>query len=410
MKVQVKAVVYTKKEVMQYVNEEDVKFIRLAFCDVFGNQRNISIMPDELERAFENGISIDASAVEGFGGEVYSDLLLFPDPATLSVLPWRPSHGRVVRMFCSVTYPDRRPFDADSRKILKDAVKTAFNDRYVFTFGSELEFYLFKTDENGEPTDIPYDNAAYMDIAPADKGENIRREICLTLEQMGIKPQSSHHEEGPGQNEINFRFSDALTAADNAVTFVWVVKTVAARNGLYASFMPKPVADKPGNSFHINMSVAKMNDGRDLLPYAIAGIMNRISDMTVFFNPTENSYERLGKDKAPKFITWSPENRSQLIRVPAAEGECKRIELRSPDPLANPYIAYALLIYAMLDGIKKEELPPQAENINVLALAPDEQAKYAKIPNNLKDAKACAQKSEFVKNVMPEAVIRNYCK
>ena len=401
--------IYTKKEVIQYVSEEDVKFIRLAFCDVFGNQRNISIMPDELERAFESGINIDASAVPGFGGEVYSDLLLFPDPATLSVLPWRPSHGRVVRMFCSVTYPDRRPFELDSRRILKEAVKSAFSEGYTFSFGAELEFYLFKTDENGAPTDIPHDNAGYMDIAPADKGENIRREICLTLEQMGIKPQSSHHEEGPGQNEINFHFSDPVTAADNAVTFIWVVKTVAARNGLSACFLPKPIPDKPGNSFHINMSVAKMSGKHDLLPYAIAGIMNRISDMTVFLNPTENSYDRLGRHKAPKFITWSPENRSQLIRVPAANGECKRIELRSPDPAANPYIAYALLIYAALAGIKNEELPVQAENINVLALAKEEQKKYAKIPDNLKDAMSAAAESEFVKNAIPQAVIRNYC-
>ncbi|MDD6735241.1 MAG: glutamine synthetase family protein [Clostridiales bacterium] len=402
--------VYTKKEVIQYVNEEDVKFIRLAFCDAFGNQKNVSVMPDELERAFENGICIDASAVTGFGGDIYSDLLLFPDPSTLAVLPWRPSHGRVVRMFCAVTYPDGNPFEMDSRKLLKNAVKTAMEEGYLFSFGSEFEFYLFKTDEEGNPTDIPYDNATYMDIAPADKGENIRREICLTLEQMGIKPESSHHEEGPGQNEINFRFSDPITAADNAVTFMWVVKTVAARNGLYADFSPKPMADKPGNSFHINMSIQKVNEERGLLPYAIAGIMNRITDMTVFLNPTDNSYERLGKCKAPRFITWSQENRSQLIRIPAAGGTGKRLELRSPDPKANPYIAFALIIYAVLEGIRNKELPAPAENINLFSIPENEQKNYAKIPESLKEAKSYAEKSEFIRTYLPDTMIKNYCK
>ena len=195
---------------MQYVREEDVKFIRLAFCDVFGNQKNISIMPEELPRAFEYGIAFDASAIAGFGDETYSDLLLFPEPETLSLLPWRPEHGKVVRMFSSVKYPDGRLFECDTRSLLKKAVEDAEKSGYVFSFGAEQEFYLFELDEKGKPTDRPYDNAGYMDIAPEDRGENIRREICLTLEQMDIFPESSHHEEGPGQNEIDFRYSDAL--------------------------------------------------------------------------------------------------------------------------------------------------------------------------------------------------------
>lgn len=402
--------IYSKKEVLQYVNEEDVKFIRLAFCDAYGNQKNISVMPDELERAFESGIGIDASAITGFGGEIYSDLLLFPDPATLSVLPWRPAHGKVVRMFCSVTYPDGRLFELDSRKILKDAVKAALNEGYTFSFGSELEFYLFKTDEDGAPTDIPYDNAHYMDIAPMDKGENIRREICLTLEQMGIKPESSHHEEGPGQNEIDFRFSDPLTAADNAVTFLAVVKTIAARNGLFADFSPKPIPGKPGNSFHINISIRSLREERDLFPFVIAGITNRISDMTVFLNPIENSYDRLGSHKAPKYITWSPENRSQLIRIPASSGSYKRIELRSPDPSANPYLAYALIIYAALEGIKNKEMPETAVNKNLYILPEAEQQSYKALPENLLSAKEAALSSEFIKTFLPESMINNYCK
>lgn len=405
-----KALVYTQKEVMQYVKEEDVKFIRLAFCDPFGCQKNISIMPDELERAFSDGIGIDASAISGFGGEIYSDLLLFPDPATLAVLPWRPNHGGVIRMFCSVRYPDGRPFELDSRRILRETVQAAAKEGYSFFFGAELEFYLFKTDEEGNPTGEPYDNAHYMDIAPMDKGENIRREICLTLEQMGIRPESSHHEEGPGQNEIDFHFSDPVTAADNAVTFLSVVKTIAMRNGLSVDFSPKPIADQPGNSFHINVSVQNMRGGGDLFPQAIAGIMNRICDMTVFFNPTGQSYVRLGKDKAPQYVTWSPENRSQLIRIPAANGVYKRLELRSPDPTANPYLAYALLIRAILEGIAGNEQPQPPSHVNLYALSQEELKRYQSLPKSLSEAKRLAKNSDFIRRVLPDAMIQNYCK
>ena len=253
---------YSVEEVLQYVSEKDVKFIRLAFCDVFGKQKNISVMPEELKKAFEFGIAIDGSAVAGFGAVLHSDLLLHPDASTLCVLPWRPEHGRVVRMFCGITYPDGTPFAADCRQILLNTIDEAEEFGLNFFFGSEMEFYLFKLNENGEKTFIPYDNAGYMDIAPDDKGENVRREICLTLEQMGIIPESSHHEEGPGQNEIDFKYSDPLTAADNAVTFKSVVNTVAARNGLWASFSPKPLKDSSGNGMHINIS-AKTDSGYD---------------------------------------------------------------------------------------------------------------------------------------------------
>ena len=204
---------YSKEEVIQYVLEEDVKFIRLSFCDVFGKQKNISIMPEELPRAFESGIAFDASAIAGFGDENHSDLFLHPDADTLAPLPWRPEHGSVVRMYCTITHPDGKAFECDTRSILRKAVQDAQNLGYQFFFGAEQEFYLFTLDENGNPTKKPYDSAGYMDIAPEDKGENIRREVCLTLEQMGIQPESSHHEEGPGQNEIDFRYSDPLTAA-----------------------------------------------------------------------------------------------------------------------------------------------------------------------------------------------------
>ena len=324
---------FTPDEVLQYIQEEDVKFIRLAFCDIYGRQKNIAIMASELPRAFAGGIAIDASAIPGFGGEIRSDLLLRPDPATLVQLPWRPETGRVVRMFCDITHPDGTPLRSDTRAILKQAVEAARAAGVDFRFGSEMEFYLFKTDEEGNPTRQPYDHAGYMDIAPMDKGENVRREICLTLEEMGIQPECAHHEEGHGQNEIDFRYSDPLSAADNAVTFRSVVQSVAMRSGLAADFSPKPLRDQPGSGLHINISARKAGE-QDLLPHMIAGIMKYVGEMTVFLNPCENSYERLGKNKAPGYITWSSENRSQLIRIPAADAEHRRAELRlSPFPL-----------------------------------------------------------------------------
>lgn len=399
---------YSKQEVMQYVQEEDVKFIRLAFCDVFGKQKNISIMPEELPRAFEYGIAIDASAIKGFGDETHSDLLLHPDADTLMPLPWRPEHGRVVRMFCTISYPDGRTFECDSRSILKQAVQDAEKAGFQFFFGAEQEFYLFNLDDNGNPTKEPYDNAGYMDIAPEDKGENIRREVCLTLEQMGIRPESSHHEEGPGQNEIDFRYSSPLAAADNAMTFQTVVKTVARRNGLYADFSPKPLEDKPGNGFHINMSV-KSSDNADNMNFMIAGILAKVAEMTFFLNPLESSYQRFGNNKAPRYISWSSENRSQLVRVPAAVGEYKRAELRSPDPAANTYLAFALMIYASLYGIQnKLELQDPAD-INLYKADADTLAKFEQLPENLKSACSLANNSDFIKEHIPEAILEIYC-
>lgn len=399
---------YSKEEVMQYVNEEDVKFIRLAFCDVFGKQKNISIMPAELPRAFEYGIAFDASAIAGFGDESRCDLLLHPEPETLMLLPWRPEHGKVVRMFSHITYPDGRPFECDTRYLLKKAVDDAEKAGYSFAFGAEQEFYLFQLDESGRPTDIPYDEAGYMDIAPEDRGENIRREICLTLEQMGLRPESSHHEQGPGQNEIDFRYSDALTAADNAITFQTVVKTVARRNGLWADFSPKPLKNKPGNGFHINMSVKNSNGSQDLCNM-IAGVLEKAVEMTLFLNPTDASYKRFGSDKAPGYVSWSSENRSQLVRIPAAVGEYRRAELRSPDPTANPYLAFALIIYAGLYGLQNKLEMPAVADINLYKADSDTLAKYQKLPQNLDEARKIAARSEFIKAHVPSSITEIYC-
>ncbi len=398
---------FSKEEVLQYVQEEDVKFIRLAFCDVFGKQKNISVLKEELPRAFESGIAIDGSAIRGFGDETHSDLLLHPDPETLMVLPWRPEHGRVVLMYTKITWPDGTPFLPDTRTLLKNAIQEAAEAGYRFAFGSELEFYLFFLDDNGDRTFKPYDSASYMDIAPEDRGENVRREICLTLEQMDIHPESSHHELGPGQNEIDFRFSEALTAADNAQTFQNVVKTVARRNGLYADFSAKPMKDEPGNGFHINISVND-NDSTEEFNYMIAGILEHVHDITLFLNPTKNSYDRFGNDKAPKYISWSHENRSQLVRIPAATGQYRRCELRSPDPSANPYLAYALLIYAALDGIKRKLPLPEAADFNLFKADEQILKNYKSLPLSYGEACEAAKASDFVKTHIPAEILEIY--
>lgn len=399
---------YSKDEVIQYAREEDVKFIRLAFCDVFGKQKNIAIMPDELPRAFEHGISFDASAIAGFGDESRSDLLLHPEPETLMPLPWRPEHGRVVQMYSAISHPDGAPFRCDTRSLLKEAENEAKRAGLEFTFGAEQEFYLFNLDEDGKPTATPCDAAGYMDIAPEDRGENVRREICLTLEQMGIRPESSHHEEGPGQNEIDFRYSEALIAADNAMTFQRVVKTVAHRNGLFADFSPKPIEDAPGNGFHINISLRPFDDGA-VFSHMIAGILQNARAMTAFLNPCRDSYRRLGKCKAPRYVSWSHENRSQLIRIPAAVGEYRRAELRSPDPTANPYLAFALMIHAGICGIEnKLSLCPPAD-LNLYTAGAEASADYEALPYDFREACESAASSSFIKAHIPSEILEIYC-
>ena len=398
---------YSHEEVIQYVKEENVKFVRLAFTDVYGRQKNITVMPNELSRAFKYGIAFDASAIKGFGDEAHSDLFLHPDPATLMLLPWRPEHGKVVRMFCSIKYPDGSPYPADTRSILIKAVEDARAKGLTFNFGPEYEFYLFRLDESGAATSVPYDKAGYMDVAPVDKCENVRREICLALESMGILPESSHHEEGPGQNEIDFRYSDPISAADNALTFRSVVETVAARNGLHADFSPKPIPSKPGNGLHVNFSV-RCPDG-DVMPHVIAGIFDKIKEITLFLNPDGESYDRLGHSKAPQYISWSTENRSQLIRIPAAGAEYRRAELRSPDPTLNPYIAFALLIRAGLEGYEKRAELCAPSEINFFTADDRTLTGFDKLPTSVSEARDLAAESAFVKSCLPEAVIRAYC-
>ena len=395
---------YSKEEVKDFIEQEDVKFVRLAFCDINGKQKNISISPTEIDRAFDEGISFDASAIEGFGDELTTDLMLHPISKTLNILPWRPSQGKVIRMFCNIKHPDGTPFELDSRQILQNAVKEAKAMGLTVQIGTEFEFYLFKTDENGNKTNIPFDNAGYMDVAPEDKGENVRREICLTLLEMGINPESSLHLDGPGQNEIDFRYADAITAADNAMNFVSVVKAAALHNGLYADFSPKPIMDKPGNGMHINISV-KSEDGEFYNAKFMAGVMEHICEITAFLNTKEDSYKRLGEHTAPKYVTWTKENRSQLLRVPERRNEHKRFELRSADPCANPYLAFAALIYAGLDGIKRNLTLPAPFDTNIKDSDQTVKDSLKMLPDSLEAAVQLATQSEFVKSVIPQEVL-----
>ena len=404
---------YTRYDVEEFVREHDVKFVRLAFCDIFGNQKNISVVPEQLPKAFEYGISFDASAVKGFMNVENSDLLLRPDPATMSVLPWRSHDGTVVRMFCDIFKPDGTPFTASGRYILKKACEHARELGYTCRVGTECEFYLFLADKDGAPTLIPLDRGGYFDIYPLDKGENVRREICNILTEMGLNPERSHHEQGPGQNEIDFRHSEPVSAADNLVTFRWIVSNVAQANGLAASFDPKPLDGESGNGLHVNISLQK--DGENIFSERggmredarnfIAGVMNRAAEIAAFTNPLPQSYDRLGSCEAPKYITWSRGNRSQLIRVPYADEEGRRIELRSPDPSSNPYLVFALIIEAGLEGIREYMPLEEACDKNMFEV---EEGGYPSLPADISHAAKLAKDSEFVKRVLSKEIIDKY--
>lgn len=407
----------TAYEVLQFVRENDVKFIRLGFCDLFGIQKNISIMPDELPRAFNHGISFDASAIKGFQDVTRSDLLLFPDPSTLTVLPWRPGPGRVARFYCDIKNPDGSAFARDSRYLLKKVAERCENLGYVCKIGAECEFYLFKTDENGNPTDTTLDMGGYFDISPLDRGENIRREICLCLEEMGILPETSHHEQGPGQNEIDFKYSDALVCADNMLTFKSVVKAIAARNGLFASFMPKPLPDQAGSGLHVNISLLKnghnvfkdMAQGHsDIAGSFIAGVLEKTPEMTLFLNPLCNSYDRFGSFEAPKYISWSHQNRSQLVRIPAATDERVRMELRSPDPSSNPYLAFALIMAAGLEGIESRLTLPRPVDADLFSADETVKSSLTLLPESLGQAISLAENSSFVRAVLGDELLSRY--
>ena len=407
---------HTLDQLLRFVEENDIKFIRLAFCDMFGVQKNIAIMSGQLRHAAEQGVSFDASAIPGFANVAESDLFLQPDLDTFALLPWRPSEGCVGRLFCDVRYPDGRPFEGDGRALLRSTEQAAAKEGYHFLLGPECEFYLFETDEHGQPTRTPFDQGGYFDLAPIDRGENVRRNICLTLEEMGIQPERSHHEQGPGQNEIDFRCASPLQAADDLMTVHTVVKAIAGQHGLFASFLPKPLPGKSGSGLHLNFSVIK--DGRNLFenfkdqpdPVAaafLAGILRRVPELTVFANPLPGSYQRLGCCEAPGTVSWSCQNRSSLVRVPAATGADCRMELRSPDPACNPYYVTALLLEAGMEGIRDGlPLPPAADRDLFAAGGAGPVA--ATLPASLAQAVKVAEESRFLQQTLPSRLLDSY--
>ena len=406
----------TAQDILNFVEDNDVKFAKLTFCDIFGNQKNVSLFASELPRAFAEGVSFDGSSIAGFMNVEESDLVLWPDPDTATVLPWRPTEGRVIRMYCDITLPNGKPFEGNCRGYLQSVVKRARAMGLTCNVGCECEFYLFETDENGNPTRIPLDMGGYFDIPPLDKGENIRREICFAIEEMGLHPEHSHHESGHGQNEIDCHYAGPLKTADNVMMFKQIVRAVAMRNGIHASFLPKPLLDQAGSGLHINLSLCM--DGRnlfegDIAPDSIAGsfmagVLAHSRELTVFTNPLPNSYQRFGCDEAPRYVSWSRQNRSQLVRIPQVKGNNCRMELRSPDPACNPYLAVGLVLAAGLDGIEHRMVLQAPINKNLFDPTEAAGLGLERLPSTLEEAVQAAQESEFLHRVLPEALSHRY--
>jgi glutamine synthetase len=414
---------YSKEDILRLVKELDVKFIRLQFTDILGTLKNVAITSEQLEKALDNKCMFDGSSIEGFVRIEESDMYLAPDPNSFAVFPWRPQPGRVARLICDVLNPDGTPFSGDPRYVLKRALKKAADMGYdKFNVGPECEFFLFLTDSEGKPTIKTHDNAGYFDLGPVDLGEDARRNICLALEEMGFEIEASHHEVAPGQHEIDFKYQDALTTADNVMTFKMVVKTMAQRNGLHATFMPKPIFGINGSGMHTNVSLYKdgknafydENDPLKLSQEAywfIGGIIKHIKAITAITNPLVNSYKRLVPDyEAPVYIAWSARNRSPLIRIPAAKGEATRLELRSPDPSCNPYLAFAVILAAGLDGIKNRIQPPPPMDKNIFRMSREERMKEGidSLPASLEEAINEMEKSELIRETLGEHIFTKY--
>lgn len=412
---------YNKLGALRFVEENDVKFIRLQFCNILGELKNISITPTQLSKAFDQGISFDASSIKGFANIEDSELFLFPDPTTLCILPWRPQHGKVARFFCDIKTSEGTPFEGDSRYILKKVFEEAKEKGYIFKVGAECEFFLFKTDQEGKPTLEPSDHAGYFDVAPLDQGENTRREICLTLEEMGFEIEASHHESATGQHEIDFKYDNVLASADNILAFKTVVKSIAQRNGLYASFMPKPIMHTSGSGMHINMSLYKDgenifstrsdNQMPEIAKHFIAGILKHIKPISAIANPIVNSYKRLASGfEAPRHISWSYKNRSSLIRVPSSTTGYNRIELRSPDTTCNPYLTLALLLAAGLDGIESKSplMPTLTQNAYELTAQDLLVLGIDVLPESLHEALFYMKNSQFIKDTIGLHLFSHY--
>ena len=412
----------TREDILTRVRDEDIHFIRLQFTDIFGQLKNVAITASQFEKALDNQVTIDGSSIEGFLRIEESDMRLFPDLDTFTVLPWRPEDGRVARLICDVHTPNGKPFEGDPRRVLKRALKKAEDKGYTFMVGPECEFFLFQTDEKGDPSTVTGDEASYFDLGPMDHGEDVRRDICLALEKMGFEIEASHHEVAPGQHEIDFKYADALKTADNIISFRLAVKLMARQNGLHATFMPKPIFGINGSGMHTNMSLFK--DGRNIFfdekdvkglskeAYSfIGGLLEHVRGMTAVANPLVNSYKRLVPGyEAPCYLAWSSSNRSVLIRIPAGRGSSTRLELRSPAPSCNPYLTLALCLTAGLDGIERGLEPPREtpENIFAMSVSQREAKGILSLPGSLKEALDTLRGDKLMMDALGVSVAEHY--
>lgn len=414
---------YSKEDIINLAREENVKFIRLQFTDILGTIKNVEIPVSQLPKALDNKMMFDGSSIEGFVRIEESDMNLYPDLDTWVVFPWTAEKGKVARLICDIYMPDGTPFAGDPRsnlkRIIKEMEELGFSN---FNLGPEPEFFLFKLDVNGEPTLELNDNGGYFDLAPTDLGENCRRDIVLELEEMGFEVEASHHEVAPGQHEIDFKYADALTACDEIQTFKLVVKTIARKHGLHATFMPKPLFGVSGSGMHCNMSLFK--DGKNAFydekgelqlsetAYQfIAGTIKHAKGFTAITNPTVNSYKRLVPGyEAPCYVAWSGQNRSPLIRIPSARGMSTRVEVRSVDPAANPYLAMAVLLQAGLDGIKNSMTPPPAVDRNIYTMNEEEreQEGVEDLPGTLAEALRMLKKDEVIQAALGEHILEHF--
>ncbi len=413
---------YSREDMIKLVEEEDVEFIRLQFTDILGNLKNVAVTAGQLQKALDNNCMFDGSSIKGFASVEESDMYLHPDYSTLEIFPWRPQQGKVARLICDVYRPDRTPFEGDPRYVLKRAIREAEDMGYTFRVGAECEFFLFHQDENGMPTTVTHEQAGYFDVGPVDFGENARRDMVLTLEEMGFVVEASHHDVAPAQHEISFHYDEALATADNIMTFKLAVRTIARRHGLHATFMPKPRYGVNGSGMHINMSLLK--EGKNIFTdekdqyglsqeayFFLGGIMEHMRSMTAVTNPIVNSYKRLVPGyEAPVYIAWSATNRSPLIRIPAAVGDAVRMELRCPDPTANPYLALAVVLRAGLDGIRRKVTPPESVDCNIFRMSEKERGErgIGELPGTLMEALSCMEKDSFMRKTLGEHVFEKY--
>ncbi len=415
--------VFTADEIRQSVQEENVQFLRLMFTDINGMIKNVEVPVSQLEKVLSNKVTMDGSSIDGFVRIEESDMLLYPDLSTYLIFPWGNEHGRVARLICSVHRPDGEPFAGDPRNNLIRVIDEMKQEGFTsFNIGPEPEFFLFKLDENGQPTTKLNDKGSYFDFAPLDLGENCRRDIVLELEKMGFEVEASHHEVAPGQHEIDFKYADALEAADNIQTFKLVVKTIARKHGLYATFMPKPLHGINGSGMHINMSLFNSEGNAffdangdeqlsDTAMHFLAGLLDHARALTAINNPIVNSYKRLVPGfEAPVYIAWSGHNRSPLVRVPSARGVSTRLELRSVDPAANPYLAIASILESGLDGIDEKLQPEEAVDRNIYRMRPSERkANHIQdLPSTLHNALKALEDDEVVQNALGDHLYQSF--